>query len=113
MPSELPILGTPSRGTPVRVPRQLIFSSGVMSERRLSMRFSAGRFGSEKGDGGCCATAIASTRTEKQSTATRWFFMIRDSLSISLAGPEMRNAAGLGVQTPKLIKMDEGAMQRK
>src|SRR5271170_5508854 len=59
MPSELPKFGTPRRGTPVFVPRQLIFSSSVMSERRLSILFSIGRAGFLKGCADCCAVAGA------------------------------------------------------
>src|ERR1700691_86518 len=69
------MFGTPSRGMPVRVPRQLIFSSVVMSEIRLSMRVSVGRFGSAKGYPGCCATAGASQRAKRQGRHARWFFI--------------------------------------
>src|SRR5579872_3438884 len=79
MPSELPMFGTPSRGTLVCVPRQSIFSSAVISDSRLSMRLSAGRFGSLKGYFVCENAGI--TRRIEVQIRSRWRVFILAQLS--------------------------------
>ena len=84
MPSELPKFGTPRRGTPVFVPRQSIFSSSVMSERRLSILFSIGRAGFLKGGGDCCA--VAETRVSaRRLNMLESRFIIRDSYCLKFS----------------------------
>src|SRR5581483_2934504 len=86
MPSEEPKLGTPRRGTAVLVPSTSIFSSSVMSERRLSIRVAAGSEGSRKGYCGfvCWAEAVRasasvsagrifSTRETSFGLSRRWY----------------------------------------
>src|SRR5581483_3726894 len=69
--------GTPRRGTPVLVPRQPIFSSTLINERRLSMRFSRGSDGSLKEyfEGCACEDTAESNRTF--SRRKQIFFMAR------------------------------------
>src|SRR5712691_11196167 len=76
MPSELPKFGTPRRGTPVLVPRQSIFSSSVMSKRRLSILFSIGRAGSLNGWEDCCANAGANASTRRLNMLESRFIIV-------------------------------------
>ena len=70
--------GDVGEGTPVLVLRQLTFSSTVISESRLSIRFFIGSEGSLNGERGCWArigvSAGTNPETRKQSKVAKCCF---------------------------------------
>src|SRR5579875_1622903 len=88
MPSELPKLGMPRRLIDVSVERKSIFSSVVISETMLSIRWEAGRAGFWNGYlYGCVCCAESMNGATARAMLRK---MLRDFLGIATMGPLLR-----------------------